>query len=158
MKKIYPFLIIGILVLSSIGAVAETDGKQMEKEPMNIQDWQLIIDIKGGFFGYTVRVTNEGGEPVSGNLTINITTDAGFMLLGRELSETPDVIEALPPDEYVEFKMGPVLGFGFADITITGVFTPIDDPYPFEMEATNGFVLLFFVRCGLTPITIPATP
>ena len=149
MKKIYPFLIIGILVLSSIGAVAI----QEEKEPLNMQDWQLVIDIKGGFFGYTVRITNEGGEPVSGDLTINITTDAGFMLLGKELSETPDVIEALSPDEYVEFKMSPVIGFGPAIINIDGVFeTP--DVYPFETEA-NGFVLLFFVRCGATPIVLP---
>ena len=151
MRKIIPFLVIGLFFLSSFGAVAVSE----DKGTFNREQWAIEIDGKGGFFGYTFTVTNVGEEPITGDLTINITTDAGIMLLGRELSETPDVIEALPPGETVQFKMGPVLGFGFADITITGVFYPPGDVYPFDMEATNGFVLLFFVRCGLTPITIP---
>ena len=98
-------------------------------------------------------VRNVGEIPLNFNFTINITTDAGFMLLGRELSETPDVIEALPPDESVEFKMGPVIGFGAAVINIEGIIeTP--DVHPFETE-TNGFILLFFVSCSATPEPLP---
>jgi hypothetical protein len=152
LRKIIPFLVIGLFFLSSFGAVAVSE----DKETLNREEWAIEIDGKGGFFGYTFTVTNIGEESITGDLTINITTDAGIMLLGRELSETPDVIEALSPGETVQFKMGPVLGFGFADITITGEFLPyLGEPYPFDMETSNGFVLLLFVRCGITPITIP---
>ena len=153
MKKLIPILIVGVLLISGLGAVAIASENRMQNKPMSEEDWELVIDIKGGFFGYSVRVTNEGNETVSGNLTIDITTDATIMLLGNELTETPDVIEALEPGEYISFTMRPVIGFGPALINIEGVFeTP--DVYPFETEA-NGFVLLFFVQCSVTPIVIP---
>jgi len=114
---------------------------------------ELEIVVKGGLLGYTYTITNVGEEWITGNFTINIFTDAAFMFLGRELSGSPDCCEKLPPGESVEFRIGPVLGFGPAVINIEGIFeTP--DVYPFETEA-NGFVLLFFLSCDAIPINIP---
>jgi hypothetical protein len=153
MKKTLIIVVICVLILSGFGAVALPNENQIEHNPLDTQDFDLEIVVKGGLFGYTVAVTLGGTEPESGNLTINITTDASIMILGKrfELIVPPEDIE---PGETVEYKLRPVFGFGPATITITGAFYPPGDVYPFETEV-NGFIVLFFVRCGATPIILP---
>jgi hypothetical protein len=151
MKKILILLAASIIVLSGLIAGAVS----INQEALHTQDWAIEIDVEGGLFGYTCTIRNVGEESVIGNLTMNIITDARFMLLGRELSESPIQIE-LAPGEFYESKTYPVLGFGSAFIGIEGGFILDETPdvYPFETEA-NGFILLFFIRCDATPIVIP---
>jgi hypothetical protein len=150
MKRILPLLVVSIFILSGFGTVATPEE---EIESLNVEeDWELVIDIKGGLFGYNVRIVNEGNETVNGSLTMNITTDATFMILGgfTEIEIPPEDIE---PGEEITVKSGSVIGFGPIITNIAGVFeTP--DVYPFETEA-NGFLLLFFPLVSFSPVVIP---
>jgi len=116
----------------------------------------LEIVAKGGFFGYTVTVTNNGTEAFSGNLSMTITTDVspGFMLMGEEISAMPNPIP-LPPKESKEFNLGTVIGFGPAMINVEA---RAETPDVIEYSGnTTGFVLLIFVvgSCEIMPDPIP---
>ena len=141
MKKILPLLVVGILVLSGLGAVAVPD-KHTTPEPL-LQP-ELKIGIRGGFFGYYVTVTNIGNETISGTLNMSITTDTWFMLFDNKTSTSDDL--TLMEDEDIVIQLGLVVGFGPATISVSGIFMP--GGWGFSGE-TTGFVLLIFVVCGL---------
>ena len=156
MKKIIPFLIIGILILSGIGAVALPSEKQIENKPLIGQDFELEILVEGGTFGYKVTFTNMGPEPINVSITMNIVTDAWFMFLGGDMISTcpEDGYLGLDPGGYETFDMKPLFGFGPATISISG--TVFVDPTEFDFEVeTTGFVFLIIVSCEVTPINLP---
>ncbi len=149
MKKLIPLLVVGILVLSGLGAVAVP-----EKESLNKQEWAFKIEAEGGFLGYEVTVTNVGNETINGSLNISITTDAWFMLLGEQVVPTHPFEWDLVPDASETRYLRPVIGFGPATINISGVFThEIGGEYPF-VEETGGIIWLIYVTCGHKPIII----
>ena len=161
MKKIIPFLIIGILVLSSIGVVAVLEEKNIENKPLNKEEIELEIEIEGGLLGYGITITNMGQELITVKATLNIVTDARFMILGGNI-----LFETCPENGYLGIEGGgyetfntkPVFGFGQATILISGTVTVESIPpgnYEISGE-TTGFVFLFFVRCD--PISINIIP
>ena len=146
MRKILPLLVVGILVLGGLGAVATT-----YNEAPAYYEPPLEIHIKGGILGYMVTVKNVGNETVSGNLLMNITTDAKSMIIGDELSHDSFEID-IDVGESFRTNWGPVIGFGPATINVEGIFSP--GGWGFEAEA-NGFVLLLFLLVSFDPIPIP---
>ena len=144
MNKILPILVLSIFVLDGLGAVAIPNNKKIENKPLNMQDFELEISIQGGFFGYIINVINKGTEPVSGNLTIEITTNAMVMLLGQTLSK--ELTIAIDPGSAEgEFKLTPILGFGDATISISGVFRTEHGEYPFEILNDRGYIFLIYI-------------
>jgi len=85
MLKIFPILGVCFLLLGGFGAVALPIEKHIVETPIDIDDWLLEIKILGGFLGYEVTVENLGSEQVYGDLSIELTTDAEFIFLGKEL-------------------------------------------------------------------------
>jgi len=156
MKKILQILVVSILLLSGIVAVAKTNEEQIENKPLIIKDWIIEIKVKGALLGYQATVENMGNETVNGSLTMNITTDAWIMLLGRNLKFPlcPHHID-LSPGEKESYNPGPVIGFGPATITIDGefAFEGPAEPYPFETIG-SGFIFLIFTTCDTTLITL----
>jgi hypothetical protein len=142
MKKLLPLLVISILVLGGFGAVAIPNEKQIQDKQLRIDHESLEIKVKGILFGYKVTVTNVGNESVSGNFSMNITTDALIMLRGEELEQTVPFI-GLGPNDSKEFWMGPVIGFGRALISALAILDNLI-PIKYSKEA-NGFVLLIYV-------------
>ena len=163
MKKIIPLLVVSILVLSGSGIIAIPNEEQIENKPLIKQDWQLEIEFKSGFykcgFGYIVTIENIGNEPVAGDISIYITTDARIMLSGTDhFGFHINPVEYIPGDPQV-YPFQPVRGFGPATINLSGVFRYRDIygaywEYPFEAEV-KGFVFLFCVFCGKTILNIP---
>ena len=155
MKKLIPLLVVGIFILSGLGAVAVQNEKQIEKNPLNTEDWSLEIKVKCVFKGYIVTVTNVGNESVTGNYSFNITTDAWIMIRGDKMSFKGDGIK-YNSSEPVEFWMKPLIGFGPATIKIEFSWEPFGSgkKYYTSSEA-KGIVLLFYVLCRLQPQSIP---
>ena len=154
MKKLLPVLVVSILVLGGFGAVAVQDEEYIENKPLITQDWLLEIEFKGGF-GYTVTIENIGNESVTGEIFIEITTDAWIMLLGSEhFGFSIDSVEYIPEESQI-YKFGPARGFGPAIINLSGVFIhEIGEEYLFKAEV-EGFVFLFYILCGKTTLNIP---
>ncbi|EMR75360.1 hypothetical protein MBGDF03_00849 [Thermoplasmatales archaeon SCGC AB-540-F20] len=150
MKRIIPIVVVSILVLGGLGAVALPEPEE-DIEPLNTEDWKLVIDIKGGFLGYTVTVENVGNETVTGNFSTKIITDMMVGMFGYEYDTFIDPIKFVP-NEPIKYRVNPVIGFGPATIKVSGVFSP--GGWGFDAEA-NGFVLLFYVIASFDPITIP---
>jgi hypothetical protein len=157
MKKILPFLVISIFVLSGLGAVALPNEKQIENKPVIAQDWALKIEVKGGLLGYQLIIENVGNETINGSLNMNIATDALIMLRGRNLKFPlcPSYLNLSPGDKE-SYNPGPVFGFGPSTITIDGEFAFEEPVDPFQFETNGrGFIFLIFTTCDTTVITIP---
>jgi hypothetical protein len=141
------------LILCGFRAFAIPNNLDIEQNPLNMPGFAIEITIEGGFFGYSVSVMNTGPEQVKGNLTLNISTDAMFVLFGETLSK--DIELDLNPINGVEnFKLQPILGFGSASISISGLFRHCQIEYPINNE-TSGYAFLFFILCDETIINIP---
>lgn len=144
MKKLLPLLVVSILVLGGLGTVAIPIEKPTEAQPLNIQYPSIEIKVKGGLLGYKVTVRNTGNENFSGKLSMTITTDAAFMIIGDVLSHDSFELD-LEAGEYLKFKWGPVIGFGSARINIKLRLTlESGDEYTDSVNA-NGLILGPFV-------------
>lgn len=91
----------------------------------------------------------------NGTLSVYITKDALFMILGKELSMDLDLIWS--PGEVKDIHMRPVLGFNPATISIDLTYElQTGELYGGSGEVV-GFVLLFLVldSCEITPILLP---
>jgi len=153
MKKIPTVLILFLLILSGFETFALPQEGYIEKNPLNMPEFSLDIVIEGGFFGYTVTVLNTGPEQVKGNLSINITTDAMFVIFGDTLSK--DVYIDLNPINGIEnFNLKPLIGFGSASISITGLFKNGEMEYPIN-NLTSGYAFVIFILCDETTISLP---
>jgi len=157
MRKIIPILVVNILLLSGIGAVGISYEEQFENKTMISKDWALQIKFNGELLGYQVTVENLGNEIINRSLSMNITTDAWIIFLGRNLEFPlcPHHIN-LSPGDIEPYNPGPVIGFGPATIKIDSefVFEDSADSYSFE-KLGRGFVLLTFTRCDKITITLP---
>ena len=159
MKKLLPLLVVGIFVLSGLGAVAVQDKKQIVNKPLTTLDHEIEVLIEGGLFGkqiatklltpgYNVKVVNTGEETVNGSLNLTITTDAWFMLKGGFLELENESFSLLRGTDK-ELVMGPVFGFGPAEmnVSLNGIITyPRVHDFHWEESINTGFVLLSFVR------------
>jgi len=108
----------------------------------------LDINVKGGFRGYIVTVSNIGNETASGNFSMYINTYAPFMFKGGELDILPTPIPS--PGESMEFNMKPVFGFGSAFIDVLCILQ-IDDFLIFYYGEDDGFVFLSHVSAEVSP-------
>jgi hypothetical protein len=153
MKKILPLLVIGIFVLSGLGAVAIPDEKQNVNKPLTTQDWELDIKAKGGFLGYTISLSPSDPPPPNGTCTININTDAWITLLGKKLSLEEELI--WNPGEVEELNMRPIIGLGPATVSMDVEYEISPGNSTVGEATTDGFVLLFYVFCEGTTIHLP---
>jgi len=144
MKKILTLLVISILVLGGIGAVAIPSNKQMVNNNINMQEFELEISIQGGLFGYIINVNNLGTEPVIGNLSIDISTGAMVMLIGGNLSKE-FAVSIDPGSAEGEFKVLPLIGFGDATMSMSGVFRTQNGDYSFGSTNERGYIFLIYV-------------
>jgi hypothetical protein len=137
MKKLIPFLILGVLILSSIGAVA-TINKQPESEPAKIVE----IYVQGGCPTISIRI-EVGNEPHCEGGTFELTIDAPIMLFGQKsIIKLPDW---LPAHQAVSIPFGGHFGFGRCSIQVT--FDVDDDGEPDTEGTRQGFIfgpLVFF--------------
>lgn len=136
-KKILPILIIGVLVLSGVGAVATPHNTANADLEINrdtnalLFDDELEVEITGGI-GVHLIIRNVGDVDVFG-VEFDISVIGG--ILGMINDHYDGIISSIPFDS--EFSLDiPVFGFGPIDITATvegGTIT------------AKGFVLLFFI-------------
>jgi len=155
MKKILPLLVVSILILSGLGAVAIPSYKIIENKTSNMQDFELEIVIEGGLFGYLINVINKGTEPVSGNLSIEISTTAMITLIGRNLSKEYELGKIDPGSAKAELKLRYFLGFGDATMSISGVFRTDQEEYPFGSTNERGYIFLIYVVFGDVVFNFP---
>jgi hypothetical protein len=154
MYKIFPLLVVGIFVLSGVGAVAISD----EKETFNTEEWGIVIVVDGWGFGYRVMIGTTVNESVTGDYIMNISTDARFILTGRELGYDLMNLTLDEPEYPIGPHLKPLIGFGFATINIS-INVTITDPVVGEFlfkKQVKGFVLPFFVICPRTTFFIPS--
>ena len=145
MNKILSLLITSILVLGSLGAVAIPGDEIIENKTSDMQDFELEIVIKGGLFGYLIDVINTGTEPVSGNLSIEISTTSMVTLIGRNLSGDFELGKIDPGSAKAELKLRFYIGFGDSAMSISGVFKTEHEEYPFGSTNERGYVFLIYV-------------
>lgn len=153
MKKILPIVVVSIFVLIGLRAVALPNENTTEINTLNTQEWEISVMIKGGLLGYTIAFTGSNPPIPNGTLSVDITTDATFMLLGKELSKDFDL--KWNPGDVDDIYMRPVLGFGPATLSIDLTYElTTGELYTASGDGT-GFVLLFLVNCDATPINLP---
>jgi len=143
MKKLIPFLIIGILILSGIGASAPA-----EKEiiPQQLQPPDLIIGIRGTWFGIEFTILNDGEDFPGETINVTVTVDAPIVLI-NQVTATP--VPLPDPGMTITDRTGIILGLGSTTVTV-------EVEYEGEIVAsqeTTGF--LFFVLVSFEPIPIP---
>lgn len=153
MKKFLIVLLLCILILSGFRAFAIPHDKQIENEPLNMQQYKLEITIKGGFLGYTILVRNTGIDRVCGNLSIEILTDAMVVIFGENLTGEYK-IELDPLSKIEKINLRPLIGFGSASMSISGVFADKDGEYTFE-KISDGYAFVILIVCDETEILIP---
>ncbi|UCF50611.1 MAG: hypothetical protein JSU91_03780 [Thermoplasmatales archaeon] len=152
MKKILTLLIIGILILIGFRAIAIPHEKLTENKPLNLNPLQLEIVIEGGFLGYIISIINSGTERITGNITIEIITEAMVVVFGANLSNESS-FNIDPLKGTFNFKLQPLIGFGSATCYISGVVQIDDIEYPFE-TVTNGYAFIIFLICDEKSIFI----
>jgi hypothetical protein len=154
MRKLLPLLVVSILVLGGIGAVAITCDKPIEKQPQSTRSSLLEIKVKGGLLGYKVTVTNVGNVSINGTLNMTILTPAPIMITGAQLS-LPGWNFGLDVSNSASTKLKPAIGFGRANITVSGEVVLVNiGTYQFSAYA-RGFVFLIYVSCTIPTINIP---
>jgi hypothetical protein len=154
MRKLFPLLMVSILVLGGLGAVAISIEEQIKEEPLNTQSPLIEIKVKGGFLGYKVTVTNVGNASVKGHLNMTITTNAPFMPIGSQLS-LPGWTFNLAVSNSANTPVRPAIGFGSANITVSGEVYLVNVG-TFQYSAlTTGFVFLIYISCTMPIIPIP---
>lgn len=153
MKKFLIVIVLCILISSGIRAFAIPHNKQIENEALNMQQYKLEIIIKGGFLGYTISIRNTGIDKVYGNLSIEILTYAMVVIFGENLTGEYK-IELDPLSNIQKINLRPLIGFGSASMSISGVFASKDGDYPFE-KISNGYAFVILVVCDEIEILIP---
>ena len=153
MKRIPIVLILSLLIICGFRTLAFPQDISIEKNPINMPEFALEIIIKGGILGYSVEVINTGPEEVKGNLTINISTDAMFVIFGENLSKEL-YIDLNPINGIETFKLQPLIGFGSASISISGFLKYGDVNYPIE-EIASGYAFIIYILLDETIIKLP---
>jgi hypothetical protein len=154
MRKLLPLLVVNILVLGGLGTVAISIEEQIEDNPLNTQNPLIEIKVKGGFLGYKVTVTNVGNASVNGHLNMTITTHAPFMPIGGQLS-LPGWTFNLGVSNSASTRVWPAIGFGSANITVSGEAVLVNVGTYQYSAWTTGFVYLIYISCTMPTIPIP---
>jgi hypothetical protein len=140
MKKIYPILIFGILVLTGLGAV----GIPVEDTVANVSEPmpELNVEVKGGF-GITLTIENIGDadatEVFSHVISIGVTIP-GPMAYSKQSG-------TIAPGESVTVKYIRNFGFGlgiFTDSPYIGVHAVCDEGVGIDFTV-NASIIFFFI-------------
>ena len=156
-KKIVTFMMLGIFILPILGTVVISDEKQILQSHLATQDWGIEIVVDGWGLGYKVMIGILMNETVTGDYTINISTDARFILVGRTLGYELINLTLDEPGFPIGPHLKPIIGFGPATINISiniSLTDPVVDHYLFQKQI-KGFLLFFYVYCPKTIFTIP---
>ena len=154
MKKLLPLFVVSILVLGGIGAVAIPCEKPIENQPLSSKQSLLEINVKGGFLGYKVTVTNVGNVSINGTMNMTITTNARVILSGGTLS-LPGWNFGLAVSNSASTKLKPIFGLGRTNVTVSGeVVLANIGTFQFSSWGT-GFLFLIYVSCNIPTIPIP---
>jgi len=152
MKKFLTLLVLCTLILSGFRAISIPNSRYIEKYPLNMPVFSLDIKIEGGFFGYYVTVSNTGAEEIKGNLSLNISTDTMFVIIGETLSKNIE-LDLNPINGIESFNLKPLIAFGSSTITISGVFNNGQMQYPIN-NITSGYAFVIYILCDETTIKI----
>jgi len=152
MKKVLLVIVLCTLILGGFRSFAIPNNSYIEKGPLNMQGFALEIKIEGGFFGYSVTVTNTGAEVIKGNLSLNITTETMLVIFGETLSKEIE-LDLNPISGMENFNLKPLIAFGSSTITISGVFNNGQMQYPIN-NITSGYAFVVFILCDETTIKI----
>jgi len=151
MKKTITFIIIGILILSSIGVVA-TINKKEKTNPKPLIEPYIEMVAKGGF-GVTVTATNYNETtPFEIPTTIIISINGAFVLIG-EVSNRSLPIPIPPGNQSVKVKTGLVFGIGMCTVTVA--VDLYNDGLIDAEQFTSGWIFGPFVIMGNLPIPMP---
>jgi len=153
MKRIPIVLILFLMLICGFRTYAIPQDLTFEKNPLNMPEFTLEIIIEGGILGYSATVINTGPEQVKANLTINISTDAMFVIFGETLS-IEKYIDLNPITGIETFKLLPMIGFGSASISISGFLKYGNVNYPIE-EIASGYAFVVYILCDETIIYLP---
>jgi hypothetical protein len=151
MKKTISLIIIGILILSSIGVVATTNEKEKTNPEPLIEPYIEIV-AKGGF-GVIVTITNYNETtPFEIPTTIKISLNGAFILIGK-VGNFPVPIPIPPGEQSVKVKTGLVFGIGLCTVTVA-VDLYNDEEIDAE-ESISGFIIGPFVIIGTLYVPLP---
>jgi hypothetical protein len=152
MKKILIVIVLCTLILGGFRSFAAPNSRYIENYPLNMKGFSLEVKIEGGFLGYSVTATNTGAEEIKGNLSLNITTEAMFVIFGETLSKKIE-LDLNPITGIENFNLKPLIAFGSSTITISGVFNSGQMQYPIN-NITNGYAFIVFILCDEATIKI----
>ena len=138
MRHILTILLVGVLILSGLGAGATSAGIDNEDSQIlndesnnSIFNDELEIEITGGF-GIHLIIRNIGDNDVSG-VEFDVTVTGGILDMIHDHYD--GIISSIPFGS--EFSLDiPIFGFGPIDITATVEENTIN---------AKGFILFFFV-------------
>ena len=85
--------------------------------------------------------------------SINISTDTMFVIFGENLSKEL-YIDLNPINGIETFKLQPLIGFGSASISISGLLKYGDVDYPIE-EIASGYAFIIYILLDETIINLP---
>ena len=142
MKKIYPILIVGILVLSGLGAF----GIPIENSVANVSEPkpELNVEVKGGF-GITLTIENIGDadatEVFSHVMSIGITIPPGSMAYSKQSG-------TIAPGESVTVRYIRNFGFGlgfFGDSPYINVHAGCDEGVGVDFIVNASIIFIFIL-------------
>jgi hypothetical protein len=151
-KKILSILTIILFILGGFEAFADSINIEIENKPLNLQYFELEIRLNGGFFGYTVSITNIGTEPINGNLTMEINTAAQIVIIGRDHNRKVP-IDLVPGNKTGDLLL-PLIGFGTATISISCLLEVNGFQYPNE-ATIGGFGFIIYILTEEAIINLP---
>jgi hypothetical protein len=153
LKKFQVVLVLSFLIIIGFRSIAVPQESLIENQPIDMEDIKLEINIEGGFLGFTVTVINTGPVQIKGNFSIEISTDAMFILFGDTVSHE-EYLNLNPLTGIDIFKLKPVIGFGSATIFVTGLLKTEVDEYLFY-TTISGYAFIIYVLCDKATIEIP---
>ena len=153
MEKFQTVLVLSILILIGFRSLAAPQEIQTKDYLTDMEDIRLEINIEGGFLGYSVTVINTGPDQIKGNFSIEISTEAMVVFFGDTLFHE-SYINLNPLTGIEIIKLNPVIGFGSATISVTGLLKTEVDEYLFY-TTFSGFVFFIYVLSDTETIEIP---
>jgi hypothetical protein len=137
MKKIFSILVVGIFVLSGLGAIVVSG----EESIASMGNGTIEGEVKGGF-GVTVTFTNNGSIPYDdgGNITIIL-----YRLINLKGKYYNFSIPTIPANETVSIQTPPIFGLGPVRVKHM-----IERPYGSSKGSSIGLILGPFILIGST--------
>ncbi len=146
MRKTIPFIVIGFLILSSIGVNAIQEENNINHE--SLMQFELEIIAKGGF-GIRITVLNRGSEPYEEPINFNVTIEASLMLIGKKNNLPINL--PIPAGGSITVSTGFVLGYGICNVVIVTELGETPDVYE---AIIKGFIFWPIILFKATTIPI----